>query len=173
MIVTAFKADGADSGQRRVVLNDLVGGVKMSEQDIALWQQNLDSSPASAPPSAFTAKGQWTWQDGTPDPAESTDSLQQYGSGARRTRSKKANLLGNVSSDSSKKGNRFPPNGGFGKKCVALWSYYPEEGEAGAGELMFPKGAMVGEVEEINEDWAEGVYMGERGLVPMVRVREL
>ena len=174
MILTAFESsESNDAGQLRVVLQDLVGGLKMSEQDIAIWQQKLDSTATTttAPPSSFNNKGQWTWLDTT----ESTDSSQRA-PGNRRTRSKKAAHMlpetAGVTAEGKKAKKRFPPDGGFGKVCRAMWSYYPEEGEGGHGELMFPKGAVVAEVEDINEEWGEGVYAGERGLVPMVYVRE-
>jgi hypothetical protein len=60
----------------------------------------------------------------------------------------------------------------MGKVCRALWSYYPEEGEDGKGELMFPKHAQVREIEEVNEEWWFGVYAGDAGLFPSVYVRE-
>jgi hypothetical protein len=69
-------------------------------------------------------------------------------------------------------GSRFPPVGGSGKTYAAMWSYYPEEGKEGNGELMFPKWAEMRECEDQNEDWAFGVYMGMRGLVPRAFVRE-
>jgi hypothetical protein len=175
MIVTVFEASAADAGgQRRVILNDLVGGLKMTDDDIVAWQAALntaDSTTAAAapPPSSFTPRGQWTWRDSN-DPAEEADPA-----AGRRSRSRKSTLLQNAAQKGggAKKSSRFPPDGGLGKVCRALWSYYPEEGEEGKGELLFPKGAVVGEVEEINEEWWEGVYAGERGLLPAVFVREV
>ncbi|ETN39602.1 uncharacterized protein HMPREF1541_05828 [Cyphellophora europaea CBS 101466] len=161
MIITVFEASAADSGgQRRVILHDLVGGLKMSDEDIAAWQSTLNNS--SAPPSSFNARGQWTWRDPA-DPAENN---------TRRSRSRKSTLLPSAQ-EGGNKTSRFPPNGGFGKVSRALWSYYPEEGEEGRGELLFPKGAVITEMEDINEEWSEGVYAGERGLVPLVYVREV
>jgi hypothetical protein len=69
-------------------------------------------------------------------------------------------------------GSRFPPDGGTGKTYVAMWSYYPEEGQDGSGELAFPKWAEIQECEDQNEDWAYGVYMGNKGLVPRGYVQE-
>jgi hypothetical protein len=69
--------------------------------------------------------------------------------------------------------SKFPPDGGVGKRCLAFWSYYPEEGDGGKGELLFPKGAEVREVEDINEEWSFGVYAGEKGLFPAQYVRAL
>jgi hypothetical protein len=75
-------------------------------------------------------------------------------------------------SSMSASGSRFPPDGGNGKTYVAMWSYYPEDGHDGSGELIFPKWAEIQECEDQNEDWAYGVYMGNRGLVPRGYVRE-
>ena len=148
-----------------MILNDLVGGIKMSEDDVSAWQSALNSE--AAPPSSFTPRGQWTWHDSA-DPAEAPSTGTP---GGRRTRSRKSTLL--PGAQDGKKNSRFPPDGGFGKVSRALWSYYPEEGEEGKGELIFPKGAVVTEMEDINEEWSEGVYAGERGLVPLVYVREV
>jgi hypothetical protein len=173
MIVTVFEPPAADgSGQRRVIQHDLVGGVKMSAEDVDAWQAALDS--AATPPSTYSARGgQWTWRD-TTDPAEEQSGTQN--SERRTTRTRKATLPttgGILTGSEGAKNSRFPPEGGFGKRCLALWSYYPEEGEEGQGELLFPKGAEVGEVEDINGEWAEGVYAGERGLLPLIFVREI
>lgn len=176
MIVTVFEASPADAGgQRRVVVHDLIGGVKMSAEDIAAWQASLDS--AAAPPSSYSARsGQWTWRD-TADPAEQGAGAGTGSAAAadrRTTRTRKATLTTSPGQpEGGRKVSRFPPEGGFGKVCRALWSYYPEEGEEGEGELLFPKGAVVSEVEEINDEWGEGVYAGERGLVPVVFVRDV
>ncbi len=66
---------------------------------------------------------------------------------------------------------RFPPDGGVGMRVLALWSYYPSEG--GKDELMFPKGAEIREVEDINGDWFWGCYAGAIGLFPGNHVRIL
>lgn len=75
-------------------------------------------------------------------------------------------------SSMSATGSRFPPDGGIGKTYAAMWSYYPEDGHEGTGELVFPKWAEIRECEDQNEDWAYGVYMGNIGLVPRTYVRE-
>jgi hypothetical protein len=38
-------------------------------------------------------------------------------------------------------------------------------------ELMFPKGAEVLEVEDVNGEWFHGLYMGKQGLFPAPYVR--
>ena len=63
----------------------------------------------------------------------------------------------------------FPPDGGVGMVGVALWSWYPREGAT--DELLFPKGAEIGECKNVNGDWFFGCYMGGRGLFPAPYVR--
>ncbi|KAH8910238.1 hypothetical protein BR93DRAFT_966269 [Coniochaeta sp. PMI_546] len=58
----------------------------------------------------------------------------------------------------------FPPDGGGGGRAVARWAWYPAEGAE--DELMFPKGAEVREIEDVNGEWFHGVYMGAKGLFP-------
>ncbi|KAJ1335323.1 E3 ubiquitin-protein ligase CHFR [Microdochium nivale] len=65
----------------------------------------------------------------------------------------------------------FPPDGGVGKRAVAGWSWYPApEAE---DELMFPRGAELCEVQDINGDWLSGSYMGVVGLIPSPFVKIL
>lgn len=157
MIEVTFEQD-RDEGQRRVVLRDLVGGAKMTEEDMVAWKlANTQLTSHAAAAADFTAfsvpglQGQWVWREDA--------------SGTRRaTRVRTATLPGK---------SKFPPDGGLGKVCRALWSYYPEEGEEGKGELLFPKHAEVREVEDINEDWSFGVYAGDKGVFPTVYVREI
>ena len=58
----------------------------------------------------------------------------------------------------------FPPDGGSGGRAVAKWAWYPAEGAE--DELLFPKGAEVREIEDVNGEWFHGVYMGAKGLFP-------
>lgn len=158
MIVSAFEPDH-ENCQRRVVIHDLVGGTKMTEEDIATWRRAMTQEPTTStnpgPPNSppQTNQGQWTWRE---------DSAGNIRASRKRT-----------STLSSSGNSKFPPNGGLGKKSYALWSYYPEEGDDGKGELMFPKHAQINEVEEINEDWWFGVYAGDTGVFPRVYVREI
>ena len=66
---------------------------------------------------------------------------------------------------------RYPPDGGVGMRVVAIWSYWPQDGVR--DELMFPKGAEIREVEDINGDWFWGCYGGAKGLFPGNYVRVL
>lgn len=58
----------------------------------------------------------------------------------------------------------FPPDGGSGGRAVARWAWYPAEGAE--DELLFPKGAEIREIEDVNGEWFHGVYMGAKGLFP-------
>jgi hypothetical protein len=58
----------------------------------------------------------------------------------------------------------FPPDGGSGMRAVAKWAWFPAGGAE--DELLFPKGAEVREVEDVNGEWFHGVYMGAKGLFP-------
>ena len=167
MIILAFEADTTDDndgGMRRVVKADLVGGWKMSEADMRLWNQqhNIYTSPPTSPPlSGFGASGRggtWTWKEDQ--------------TGTRKTRSR-ASTLSNANNVTSQGVSRFPPDGGFGKKGVAFYAYWPEEGPDGEGELKLPRGAEVAEIEDVNGDWWSGVYAGDVGVFPYGYVREM
>ncbi|KAK4123630.1 hypothetical protein N657DRAFT_573107 [Parathielavia appendiculata] len=63
----------------------------------------------------------------------------------------------------------FPPDGGTGHRAVAGWGWIPAASVE--DELMFPKGAEVLEVEDVNGEWFHGFYMGAQGLFPAPYVR--
>ena len=150
MIVIEFDEDLPQlDGHRRVVINDLVGGHKFTAEDIAAFTASLSSPTATVPSIIPSAAGRWSWRENT--------------EGKRSSRLRSVTL--------NAQSSKFPPDSGFGKRCVGLWSYYPEEGDGGKGELLFPKGAEVREVEEINEEWYFGVYAGDKGLFPAQYVR--
>ncbi|KAI2623860.1 hypothetical protein GGS26DRAFT_564979 [Hypomontagnella submonticulosa] len=67
--------------------------------------------------------------------------------------------------------DQFPPDGGAGLKTIAKWSWYPQAGVT--DELLFPKGAEVREVEDVNGEWLFGTYMGAQGLFPAPYVRTI
>lgn len=167
MIVLAFEADttdDSDGGMRRIVKADLVGGWKMSEADMRLWNQqhNIYTSPPTSPPlagfGASSRGGTWTWKEDQ--------------TGTRKTRSR-ASTLSNANNVTSQGVSRFPPDGGFGKSGVAFYAYWPEEGPDGEGELRLPRGAEVAEIEDVNGDWWSGVYAGDLGVFPYGYVREM
>ncbi|CAH0014949.1 unnamed protein product [Clonostachys rhizophaga] len=63
----------------------------------------------------------------------------------------------------------FPPDGGVGARATAKWAWYPASGND--DELMFPRGAEIKEVEDMNGDWFFGTYMGAKGVFPAPYVR--
>lgn len=63
----------------------------------------------------------------------------------------------------------FPPDGGLGLRALAKWAWYPKSDAD--DELLFPRGAEIREIEDVNGDWFFGVYMGEKGLFPSGYVR--
>ena len=152
MIVVEFDEDFPQLDLHpRIVINDLVGGHKLTAEDVAAFTASLSGPSAAATSMIPSAAGQWSWRENS--------------EGKRSSRQRAVTLNAQAS--------RFPPDGGFGKRCVGMWSYYPEEGDSGKGELLFPKGAEIREVEEINEEWYFGVYAGEKGLFPAQYVRVL
>lgn len=135
-------------GQRRVVLQDLVGGRELHEEPA----KNLDL--------VSTELQQWSWMEG----------------GEKRVRLVTTNVAAtapeHVSGMSLARG--FPPDGGTGFRALALWSWWPSEKEGeGEGELLFPRGAEVREGVDVNGDWFHGVFMGVKGLFPAPYVRVL
>ena len=158
MISLVFERDG-EGGQRRAILRDIVGGVRLKDADVAAWKLAMSNIHRVDMNSLSAFRGDWTWRE---DEA-----------GTRRaTRARPTSL--------PLWGAKFPPDGGSGKVYRARWSYYPpspvdgDDGDQdkGRGELMFPKHADVREVEEINDEWWLGVYAGEVGLFPAIFVQE-
>jgi hypothetical protein len=148
-----------DDGQKRIVVWDLVGGVALREEEgveaadggapdgpdaVPAATAGAESgAPSESPASAQTDKQVWTWRDddGTVRNARFPDEHHR-----------------------GMAGRSFPPNGGVGRRVVAGWSYYPLEHVT--DELMFPKGAEIKEVRDINGAWYWGVYAGSSGLFP-------
>jgi hypothetical protein len=152
MIVVEFDDEFPQlDGHRRIVINDLIGGHKFTAEDIVVFTASLSSPTTAAPTMIPTAAGRWSWRENS--------------EGKRSSRLRAVPLNAQASN--------VPPDGGFGKRCLGMWSYYPEQGDGGKGELLFPKGAEVREVEDINEEWYFGVYAGEKGLFPAQYVRVL
>ncbi|GAP89609.2 putative vesicular transport-associated repeat protein [Rosellinia necatrix] len=63
----------------------------------------------------------------------------------------------------------LPPDGGAGLRGGAIWSWYPAPDAD--DELMFPRGAEIREIEDVNGDWCFGTYMDAKGLFPTPYVR--
>ncbi|KAL8412000.1 hypothetical protein RB596_001310 [Gaeumannomyces avenae] len=71
----------------------------------------------------------------------------------------------------------FPPDGGTGQVRQARWSWYPPEawnngGAMPKGQLLFPKGAEIHEVKDINGDFSSGTYMGYNNVFPTAFLRQ-
>ena len=133
MIVVGFQ--DSEKGQRRIVVEDLVGGHALKEQD---------GSPGAA------GARHWSWRD--------EDQTRQARSVSRSV----ANT--NTPPGVETKIRKYFPNGGVGMRVQALWGYWPQEGVR--DELAFPKGAEIGECEDINGDWFFGHYCGRAGVFP-------
>ncbi|KAG7290375.1 hypothetical protein NEMBOFW57_000375 [Staphylotrichum longicolle] len=136
---------GGNGYLRRVVLRDLVGGRRLRFED---WRPREQVC--------------WWREDG--------------GSGRRVERLFAAdvrvvtNPAGGGGEGAAGRWTRtFPPDGGSGWRAVAGWGWVP--GPGGEDELMFPKGAEVLEVEDVNGEWFHGFYMGQQGLFPAPYVR--
>lgn len=154
MIIVGFQ--DSPLGQRRVVVNELVGG-----------HGNAETSSSEPHPSV--TEEEWTWHDGQHRQVRTIKKCHLH------SRDGNTSLGGDPSSSSAslhlqpqqqqqRQARHFPPDGGIGMRLLAHWSYWP--GEGGENELAFPKGAVVSEAKDINGDWFLGVYAGKRGLFP-------
>ncbi|KAL8803821.1 MAG: hypothetical protein Q9182_002953 [Xanthomendoza sp. 2 TL-2023] len=142
MTVVGFEDSSA--GQRRVVVQDLVGGLGL---------KNDGGSNGQA------AGQELSWQEGQQRHVRKVfgqDAVQQERDLVTTT----APLL-----------RKYPPSGGTGMHALAVWGYWPEN--VASDELSFPRGAEVREVEDINGDWFIGSYAGKMGLFPGNHVRVL
>jgi len=140
MTITGF--DDSRGSQRRVIVNDLVGG------------RGLHEEPTKTPEYAGQRLQIWSWADGVHMKLVTTEVAASPP----------------ASSTSLKLSSTFPPDGGVGMKAIARWAWYPKEGE-GSNELLFPRGAEVRECMDVNGDWFVGVYMGIRAIFPANFVR--
>ncbi|KAI9706486.1 MAG: hypothetical protein M1836_003492 [Candelina mexicana] len=136
MIVVGF--DDRNGGQRRVVVKELVGGT-------ALKDHSADDEPTE----------DWSWKD-------TSDGKSQSRAVTKAVFSSTGSAVnGNASAASSP---LFPPDGGVGMRVVAMYSRYPADGAV--DELIFPRGAEVREVDDVNGEWYWGCYAGAKGLFP-------
>jgi hypothetical protein len=140
MIITGF--DDSRGSQRRVLVQDLVGGRGTREE------------PTNLPEYTGQKLQMWSWADGIHMKLVTTDVA----------------ASAPTSSTSLKLAPKFPPDGGVGMKAIAGWAWYPAEGD-GSNELLFPKGAEIRECMDMNGDWFVGVYMGRRAIFPSNFVR--
>ncbi|KAG4034400.1 hypothetical protein MFRU_003g03650 [Monilinia fructicola] len=145
MVIVGFEDDRG--GQRRVIVQDLVGG------------HSLEIEPILYPSADHTIPElqKWSW-------GQSNDTFVRL---VTTDPSKTApTSVPGLTIERS-----FPPDGGIGMSSLAIWSWWPAEGAS--DELMFPKGAEVRECKDVNGDWFWGCYMGSKGLFPAPYVRVL
>ncbi|KAI1809551.1 hypothetical protein GGS20DRAFT_281038 [Poronia punctata] len=75
----------------------------------------------------------------------------------------------NVAASPPEQTRDYPPNGGIGLRGTASWPWYPAPDAE--DELMFPRGAEIREITDVNGDWCFGTYMGVKGLFPSPYVK--
>ncbi|KAK7751805.1 hypothetical protein SLS62_006291 [Diatrype stigma] len=162
---SARSGGGGGAGQRRRVLRDVVGGVGLRVEPYqgGPAQGDDDEDIATALPLQ-----KWSWKGGPTDGAMAEE--------ARLERLVTVDVAATVpprlllaQTGTGAWTDQFPPEGGAGARAVARWSWYPQPGAA--DELLFPRGAEVREVEDVNGDWFHGSYMGAVGLFPSAYVR--
>ncbi|KAK0115731.1 hypothetical protein ONS96_014168 [Cadophora gregata f. sp. sojae] len=149
MIVVGF--EDIHGGQRRVIVQGLVGGSGLNEQALV----PKDTTQASD-------LQKWSWGHGTHTKNDDTHVKLVTSDVIKSPPVNYPDIVLDAT---------FPPDGGVGMVCVAEWSWYPAAGAD--DELMFPKGAEVRECRNVNDDWFHGTYMGKRGLFPSPYVRVL
>ncbi|KAL2201480.1 hypothetical protein P885DRAFT_65721 [Corynascus similis CBS 632.67] len=143
---------------RRVVERDLVGGRRVkfvSEDDEEEWGADLAGLIAAVPGGLRVA----VWRDPGGRKVGRLFSVDVSVSTAAAAAGLGEGRIVKV----------FPPDGGTGHRAVAGWGWTP-----GAGvedELLFPRGAELLEVEDVNGEWFHGFYMGAQGLFPAPYVR--
>lgn len=167
MIIVGFE-DG-DDGQRRVIVRDLVGGHALKDEHVG---RSPSSSPATGGPIASPelGTGDWSWKEGQErrKKASRMRGPANTPSVNNSTPDSPIQPTGSPTSQHAPPFRRFPPDGGVGLIVHAVWSWYPEEEVE--DELVFPRGADIKEVENINDDWFWGCYAGRTGLFPGAHV---
>ncbi|KAK4206613.1 hypothetical protein QBC37DRAFT_121119 [Rhypophila decipiens] len=179
MVVVKFVIDELGA-ERRVVVKDLVGGRRLATEPFGDGSEKLEI---------------WKWwryfQRQPPIPQSSSIQTQQPSNNKKDAGTTLVETSGKwhkkrisrlVSLDLAREaiipagetrfvtGDVFPNDGGEGPRGMAGWSWYPLPGAD--DELMFPKGAEIVEIEDVNGDWCHGFYMGLKGgLVPGPYVR--
>ncbi|KAL2164705.1 hypothetical protein VTH06DRAFT_3922 [Thermothelomyces fergusii] len=144
MAVVGFVPDERQGGPlwKRVVQRDLVGGRRVKFEDLG----------AAAPPGLRVA----TWRDAA------GRKLERLFSADASVPTAGAAAAAGLSDGGFAKA--FPPDGGTGHRAVAGWGWTPAAGVE--DELLFPRGAEILEVEDVNGEWYHGFYMGAQGLFP-------
>ena len=136
MVVIGF--EDSSIGQRRIVVEDLVGGHALKDDVNA--KNRLDFS----------------WPEGHERQAK-TVSTAAIGRGVPSAENPADHRTPPLL-------KRYPPNGGIGMHVLALWAWWPQDGTA--DEFAFPRGAEIRECEDINGEWFWGVYCARKGVFP-------
>jgi len=139
--MAAIGFEESRGAQRRVIVRDVVGGRDLKVEPVR-----------GADGSATSNLQKWRWMG--PNGKSRVERLVTVDVAMTAPP-----LSGNTAA-----ADTFPPDGGSGKRAVAGWSWYPAADAA--DELMFPRGADIREVHDINGDWYSGTYMGVVGLIP-------
>lgn len=171
MIIVGF--EDRDDGQRRAIVRDLVGGNALQDEHIG---QSPTSSPVlSSPASPDRGNGYWSWKEGSERRKKASRLRGSISSPTGNNPSASSSDLGHSSgTPTSQHGGpfrRFPPDGGVGLVVRAKWSYFP--GDEDEDELVFPRGAEIKEVDDVNDEWYWGSYAGRTGLFPGTHVTVL
>jgi hypothetical protein len=127
----------AGGGERRQLVHDLVGG------------RALRMDPYETPSGPDPSLSKWSWK---------------MTSGSGELERLVTREVAATAPSGEAWTDQFPPSGGIGMRSRALWPWYPQPGAD--DELMFPKGAEIGDVEDVNGEWFFGWYMGSEGLFP-------
>ena len=141
MIIAGFQDSAI--GQRRVVVEDLVGGHALKDDVKA------DGSL------------EWRWPEGHQN---QTKTILKASTGRITTSTESP-----ANDGTPLMLKKYPPNGGVGMRVIAIWSRWPQDDIR--DELAFPKGAEIRECEEVNSDWFWGIYCTRTGLFPSNYVR--
>ncbi|ETS83473.1 hypothetical protein PFICI_05349 [Pestalotiopsis fici W106-1] len=141
MVIINYQVAGG--GERRNIVHDLVGGWDFHMQPL--------TPTLSAQPIPGLMKWSWPGPNGTKCERLVTD------------------VVGTTAPITGPWTEAFPPEGGSGLRATAHWAWYP--GTGATDELMFPKGAEILEIEDVNGEWFFGCYMGAKGLFPAPYVR--
>ncbi|KAL4868657.1 hypothetical protein BDV12DRAFT_169157 [Aspergillus spectabilis] len=171
MIVIGFEE--YPEGPRRVIARNLVGGHALKDKQLPPTSSPVQaaSTPTGTPTSETPSLGDWSWKEGSERRKKASRVRSSWNNDRDRNTNSEPGTPSSLNpsqpqspSTASSNSRRFPPDGGVGLIVHALWSWYPEDGVR--DELMFPRGADITEVENINDDWYWGCYAGMTGLFP-------
>ncbi|KAH8896514.1 hypothetical protein GQ53DRAFT_714229 [Thozetella sp. PMI_491] len=144
----------SSTGLRRAISHDIVGG------------RSLRITPYEGKEFAGLELERWRWKFETAN-TQWVDRL------VTKNVSESAPLMAYLhphSDGTSQWTTMFPPDIYRSQRAIAMWSWYPQDQ---ADELLFPKGAEICEIQDVNGEWFWGAYMGTTGLFPASYVRSL